>query len=116
MSARRSLDLDPTDHVVGRLVADMVRRDDERWQAIQAYVNEMVARTDAALTGLHGDLANLIVRWEAAQRVVQRDAPGVWAAIEAEVTAIIEDMRQRAEEAQADGAVDGDAAVSADPE
>lgn len=89
----------PVDAAVAEMVDQLARHDTERFQAVQAYINDLAGRMDAALTGLHGDLANVLVRWEAAQRVLQREAPGLWTAVEREIGVVVAEIQAAAKEA-----------------
>ncbi len=109
--------LAPVDAAVAQMVDQLARHDTERYRAVQDYVNTLAQRMDAALTGLHGDLANVLVRWEAAQRVLQREAPALWTAVEREVSQVVAEIQAAAAaEGGSDGAGDSTGPVHAPTE
>jgi hypothetical protein len=85
--------------VLRAVVEDMrqLRHDMEtRWQALEAHVNAAVGAMDGSVTGLHQDVANLILRMQTVTAWLQQQFPQFGTEAQAVLTQMIADMNAEA--------------------
>lgn len=86
---------------VSDAVKHLQQEHETRYHALEDRLNGVIQDADALVTGLHQDMANLILRYQALMRWLTKQFPTFDAEVQAELEAVVHETAETAQLAEA---------------